>query len=440
MKRLEFYATGGASYPYVEHADFVEKSHWITYPNEHFKPILGQRSVENYLNQLCLAEALGFDGVLTPEQHGTPNGIIPSAFLIMTWVAARTTRIRIGVVGPVVNNYQSPVRLAEEFALFDNMTRGRSFIGLPAGHGQQYHTIGVMNPSTSRERYWEMHDFLIKAFTEPGPFEWQGKHFHIPYANIWPKPLQRPHPPIWIPSAGSFETIDAIARLRYTNLVVFQPVATLVRTVALLRETAERKYGYEIDPKQVALTAFVYVAETDKQARKEFEPHLLFRMQNMLRSTFHDAFPPGHMSVASLRAARKSGYRRKDFAEMTYEDFLEEGWVICGSPDTVSERIDELTDKIGAGRFVGLFEGSAMPQWMLHKGMTIFAEQVIPNFRDSDGRPVWAREDPAGFQTNAEYAARSEDPPFVPEARIAGFGALDVRTAHVDELRVQTRP
>jgi hypothetical protein len=78
-------------------------------------------------------------------------------------------------------------------------------------------------------------------------------------------------------------------------------------------------------------------------------------------------------------------------------------------------------------------------EWPLHKGMTIFAEQVIPNFRDADCRPVWAREDPAGHQTNAESAARSEDPSFVPEARIAGFGALDVRTAHVDELRVQTR-
>jgi alkanesulfonate monooxygenase SsuD/methylene tetrahydromethanopterin reductase-like flavin-dependent oxidoreductase (luciferase family) len=439
VKTLEFYLTGGASYPYVEHTDFVEKSHWINYPNKHFKPILGQKAVESYLDQLCLGEKLGFDGVFTPEQHGTPNGLIPSALMIMTWVAAKTSRIRVGAVGPVMNNYQSPMRLAEEFALFDNMSRGRSFIGLPAGHGQQYHTIGIMNPATARERYWEAHDFLIKAFSDDGPFEWQGKYFNVPYANLWPKPLQRPHPPIWIPSSGSFETLDAIARLRYTNLVVFQPLPTLERSMRLLREAAETRYNYELDPKQIALTLFVWVAETDEQARKEFEPHLLFRFQNMLRSTFHDAFPPGHMSVPSLQAALKGGYRHKDFGLMTFEEYLEEGWVVCGSPDTVSERIDELTDRVGAARVVTFFEGSTMPEWMLHKSMTMFAEEVMPNFRPADGLPVWERERSAGYQSVSEYAARREEPPFTPEARIDGFGVLDVRTAHIDDLRVPTR-
>jgi alkanesulfonate monooxygenase SsuD/methylene tetrahydromethanopterin reductase-like flavin-dependent oxidoreductase (luciferase family) len=280
---------------------------------------------------------------------------------------------------------------------------------------------------------------MVRAFTEEGPFEFQGEFFHVPYANLWPKPIQQPYPEVWIPAAGSKVTLERAARHRYTYQCLFSPRNALKRNVSVFRDLAE-KNGYTASPKQVAAVLFIHVAETDEQARREAEPHLLYLMQNINRAPQWDAFPPGHFSKDSLRGfMTKGGYRQKDLSEMTIEDVEEEGWGIIGSPATVAEKIEEIVDDLDCGKIIHIADFGAMPNWMLRKSLTLMAEDVIPKFRDKGGHPIWAIKDPRPAPTHAEYGALKTEPEAVPEARIHGHGVVDLRTAHIEELRKKLR-
>jgi len=439
MSELEFYAFHNGAYPYVPHKSVIaehSRTNFISLPTSFYDEGLAQKSMRDFLDTLVDCERLGFDGILHSEQHNGPIGLSAQAMVTSAYLAARTERILIAAVGPIMNAYLSPIRLAEEVAMVDMISNGRLILGLPMGLGAQYHSYGVADPSEARDRFTEAHDLLIRAFTEQGPFEYEGEFFHVPYVNLWPRPLQKPHPPIWIPAAGSRESLALCARRGYTYQAVLAPRKVLLRNCDLFRELCAEE-GYEPDPRQIASVIFVHTAETDEQARREAEPHVGWLMQNFFRSTFQDAFAPGHVSEGSLRGmAAGGGYRSRDISEMTWEDLEEEGWLVAGSPDTVAERLEQLTTEMGSGRVIlGVDHGSA-PKWMIEKSLTIFAEEVMPRFRPDGGKPVWARgEDSRRLSTASEWASKSEGSRAVPAAQLRDGTLVDVRTSHVPELR-----
>jgi alkanesulfonate monooxygenase SsuD/methylene tetrahydromethanopterin reductase-like flavin-dependent oxidoreductase (luciferase family) len=436
MRNLEFYVINFMPYPYIPPGEDIESS-WVVLPNSHYDPQLGYQRYQHYLEVNVAAEKLGFDGVLTNEHHQTAYGTMPNPNLPAAWVAAHTERIRIGVMGNILNAHGNPLRTAEDIAMLDVMSGGRIISGFVLGTGMEYHSYGI-NPATARERFWEAHDVIVKAWTEPGPFEWQGKHFHIPYVNPWPRPLQQPHPEIWLPGAASLETIEAAARHRYTFMQVFSPRAALAQAARRYYEAAEQ-LGYKADPRQIAATVAIYVAETDKQARREAEPHIMWYFRNGLKTPVYHLTPPGYMSARSLEHVLKSGsHGAANMWEMTWQQLLDEKWIVVGSPETVIESLEEFTDELGAGRVVFSGEWGGMPKWMALKNMEIMAEQVIPHFRAPDGKPVWAREERPAPSTQAERAARfGKTPPAI--ARLDGVGFVDTTIAHVPELLEQAR-
>ena len=439
MPELEFYLFNFGSYPDVPHVDDTpRRSLYIDLPNRYYDPRKGQWVLDTYLDTLVFGEKLGFDGICTTTQMGGPIGVTPSSMLPGAYLAARTERIKIAVLGPILNTYLSPMRAAEDIALLDTMSGGRLIVGLPMGHGQNWHAAGGMNPAYARDRHWEAHDLMVKAFTEPGPFEWQGQYFHVPYANLWPRPIQDPYPEIWIPAAGSRITFERCAKHHYTYQTLFSPKKALLRNVTAFRRVAEEEYGYTPDAKQVVSVLFVHVAETDRQARLEAEPHLRWVFQNMIRANSYDAFPPGHFSPESLRGfLTGGGYRNRDIGDMTYEEIVDEGWGIIGSPDTVCEQLESIVDELGAGRIIVIADNGAMPNWMIRKSMTLMAEQVIPRFRPPGGAPIWEREDPRPVPTHAQLGAdlMGRELPAHPEAVMPDGERIDVRTGHVADAR-----
>jgi len=436
---IEFHLFNYGTYRDIPHSDFHASSAYIDMPNRHFDPIAGHWYLDSYFDSLAFGEKLGFDGIHTTTQMGGPIGMTPTATIPAAYLAGKTERIKIGALGPILNTYQNPMRAAEDIALLDQITGGRLIVGLPMGHGQNYHAAATMNPSLARERHWEAHDLMVKAFTEEGPFEWQGEFFHVPYANLWPKPIQQPYPEVWIPAAGSRLTLERCARHGYTYQCLFSPRQALKRNVALFRELAQEQ-GYEAPASQVAAVLFIHVAESDEQAMLEAEPHLLYLMQNINRAPQWDAFPPGHFSKASLRGwMTKGGYRQKDLAEMTVADVAEEKWGIIGSPATVIEKIEEVIEDLDCGKIIHIADFGAMPNWMLRKSLTLMAEEVIPKFRDAGGKPIWAIEDPRPAPTHAEFGALKQEPEAIPETRLHGHGVVDLRTAHVKALRKKIR-
>ncbi len=438
MSDYEFHVVLDGAYPRVPYAG-KRKSNFVDLPNTHYDRVVGQRVLEDQLETARALEELGYDGVIVSEQHNGPIGVLGNPMLAGAWIAARTQRLKIGVVGSIVNDYLTPVRLAEEIATVDTMSRGRLFVGLPMGHGMQYHSTGVMNPALGRARFREAHELLIRAMTEPGPFEFQGEFFHVPYVNLWPRPLQEPHPPIWIPGGGSVETLRLVAKHRYTYLAVLSPRPALLKTAQRLRDLC-REAGYEADRKQIVQGVAVHVAESDRQARREVEAHELWVYQNFFRSPMHDNFPPGYTSAESLASMMAGGYRSKPLSELRYDDLVDMGWLVAGSPETVAARLKELIDELGAGRVVLAMNNGSKPRWLAMKSLTMFAEEVIPRLRPG-GEATWKRADLAGYETNAEFGARRPADDVPPMAAGVVDGALvDVSTAHVEELRQPLEP
>ena len=178
-------------------------------------------------------------------------------------LARRVKRAKIAILGRALPLLNNPLVIAEEYAMLDNLTRGRFIAGFVRGIGAEYHAMGI-NPAQSQERFAEAHDLIIRAWTEPGPFQYVGKHYHFNYVNPWPRPYQKPHPPIWIPSQGSSSTIKWAAQMRYTYAQTLAPIAVVAQFFQMYRDEAE-KAGYEASPDQLAWSNTIYVAETDEQ-------------------------------------------------------------------------------------------------------------------------------------------------------------------------------
>jgi alkanesulfonate monooxygenase SsuD/methylene tetrahydromethanopterin reductase-like flavin-dependent oxidoreductase (luciferase family) len=378
MRKLLFYYFHLMPYPELP-ADFRERHHsaWVTPSNALYDPERGHALYHRYLDELVRAEERGWDGVCVNEHHQNVYGTMPSPNLIAAILTQRTKRCRIGIIGNALPLHDDPLRVAEEIAMLDVISGGRIISGFVRGTGMEYYSYGV-NPAHSRDRFYEAHDLILKAWTEPGPFPFVGKHYRYRYVNPWPRPLQKPHPPVWLPGTGSLETVAFAAERRYPFMMVYSPVAHQARAYGLYRRVAEEKFGYEAAPEQLAFCVPCYVAESDEIARREAEPHLMWLFRTGLK-TGPFTIPPGYVSERSLKAMITAG--AKPFAELTMDDLVNEGYVIVGSPDTVVEKLAHYTDVLHAGIMVSGAHWGDMPAEKVEKNMELFATQVMPQFR-----------------------------------------------------------
>jgi alkanesulfonate monooxygenase SsuD/methylene tetrahydromethanopterin reductase-like flavin-dependent oxidoreductase (luciferase family) len=433
MNKLLFYTINFMPYPFVPPPEELESA-WVTIPNSHYDPRVGHRLYTDYLEEEIATERFGYDGVLVNEHHQNAYGNMPSPNLIASYIIARTSRIPVGIIGNALPLYNHPLRVAEEVAMLDVISGGRIISGFVRGTGMEYFSYGE-NPTYARDKFWEAHDLILKAWTEPGPFEWEGEHFHLRYVNPWPRPLQQPHPPIWIPGVGSLETVDETAKRRYTFMQVYAPRWLLTKALVAYRNIAEEKYGYTPSPYQLGAAIPTYVAETDEQAHREARPHLTWLFRNGLQHPAYFAFPPGSMSKKSFRNFLGTLIEKniKPLHELTYEDLIEQEYVIVGGPDTVIEQLEKFQEESGAGVIVGAGgQWGAMPVWMAMKNMQIMAEQVMPHFRPPDGKPIWAREEPKVPTTLSEQAA-TVAPALAPRIRFDDDTYMDPRVGHIPE-------
>jgi alkanesulfonate monooxygenase SsuD/methylene tetrahydromethanopterin reductase-like flavin-dependent oxidoreductase (luciferase family) len=302
--------------------------------------------------------------------------------------------------------YDHPLRVAEEIAMLDVISAGRVVSGQVVGTGNEFFSYNV-NPTYARERFREAHALIVKAWTEPGPFAWEGEHFQFRYVNVWPKPYQQPHPPIWIPGSGSSETIDWVAERRYTYMVLptLAPYAVRAASAEAFRAACERN-GYTARHDQIGWGIGVYVADTDAQAVAEYEPHFWYYARNLLKNRDTFNAPPGHSSIRSLLGAleRRRVGRPGNFS--TWEEIQKAGYVVVGSPATVRDRLREIAQATGLGVLVPNFSVGNVPHHLTRKSMELFAREVMPALRDLNTDDV---EQPAGAPLATAASARAHD-------------------------------
>jgi alkanesulfonate monooxygenase SsuD/methylene tetrahydromethanopterin reductase-like flavin-dependent oxidoreductase (luciferase family) len=366
-------------YPYLpDDFDTAYDSTSLTYPNANFDPALGSALYGRYLDELEYADQLGFDGIAVNEHHQSAYGLMPSPNLMAAALTRRTSRARIMVLGNAIGIRGNPLRVAEEIAMLDLMSGGRIDSGFVRGIGWEYFGHSI-NPVKSRSRFNEAHDLIIKAWTSPELFSWYGDNYEYRYVNLWPRPLQQPHPPVYIPGAGSTETMQFCAERKYTYMSVYAPTRIVRRWFDGYRQAAA-DLGYVPDPERIAFSVPVYVADTDERAHTEGRPAIEWLYHKGLRQTPEMVMPPGYMSPGSLRGVLSSGMR--GLGVSTYEDLLAAGQAVVGSPASVAERLGTLYAELGGfGQLIGLFAIGPSTHEQVMRSAELFATEVMPVLR-----------------------------------------------------------
>ena len=375
-------------YAYVDpNYDQEHDTCWVTYPNSNFDPVKGHELYNRYLDELEYAEELGFDGVCVNEHHQNAYGLMPSPVVMASALATKTERVKIAILGNAFGIRDHPQTLAEEHAMIDCITSGRLISGMVRGLGCEYYSLGA-NPADSHERFHEAHDLVIRAWTDEGPFSFEGKHYHFDYVNTWPRPYQEPHPPIWVPSQGSTETINWAAHpdRKYTYLQTYSPFQNVVRFHHAYRQIAH-EHGYKATSEQLGWAAPIYVGETDEAAIDEVRPHVELFFNKLLRYPTTMLLPPGYMSIDSYKRVLKT--KSSLVSTHTVESLIERDVIIVGSPDTVREKLTRCHAEVGLGYFLGMFQIGSMSHKLTLASMERFTQEVMQEVMALEGSGKW---------------------------------------------------
>lgn len=365
--------------------DFEQRTEsvWITPPSELFDPARAHVMYNETLDELEYAAQLGLDGVCVNEHHQNAYGLMASPNLMAAALARRTTNAALVVLGNTLSLYNPPLRVAEEYAMLDCISGGRLVAGFTVGTSMDTNYAYGIPPATLRERFFEAHDLILQAWTRPEVFSFNGRYTKLRYVNLWPRPLQKPHPPVWVPGSGSIETWEWTIRHDHVYCYLsFYGYANAERMVQGFWEQVA-KMGVEPNPYRFGFLQLVAVAETDAQAQADYEEHIRYFYRKCLHVSPRFAEAPGYRTMASIRYGT-GAFGRISTAErmaFTWRDYVDRGMVIAGSPATVRERLADAIQKLRIGHLMVLLQIGSMPHELARKNIELFAREVYPYIR-----------------------------------------------------------
>jgi alkanesulfonate monooxygenase SsuD/methylene tetrahydromethanopterin reductase-like flavin-dependent oxidoreductase (luciferase family) len=399
---VQLYAWHFMAYPYLP-ADFDEKfeTGWVTVPNSLWDREKSRGLYKEYIDQLIYASELGFDGMVLNEHHQNIYGLMPSPNLIAAVLAQKTTRGKIVILGNLLPLHMNPLRVAEEYAMLDNLSDGRLIAGFAPGSGPETFNYDVAS-APSRDQFWEAVDLIRRAWTEPGPFAFEGRHYPLRYVNPWPLPTQRPHPPIWIPGARSRDTLTQIARHGYCYFLSSRSHGKeTAKSVAQFAKVLE-DHGDSYKPDRMGILMSAYVAPTDKEAQEESREGIWYFLKNCLKGhqrregrqlTFGPGVPyiPADEWRTYLQFSNPSTPLLGDTQD--WDDLQRSQSIIVGSPETVTRRFMEILEHAQVGHLLIQFHLGNMKDELARRSMHLFATEVAPRLREQSAQ-LFARSFP----------------------------------------------
>ena len=376
MSALRFNAMHFMPYVHLPENHKQFKSTWVNFPNKFYAPERGHELYQRYLQELVLADRLGYDAIVINEHHNTVYSMMATPNLIAAALVPQTTNVKICIWG-TPPNLMLPYRLAEEYAILDVMSKGRIEVAFPLGTGMEY-WANPINPATARERFRESLKVILQAWTQDGPTTHYGQFYTYRFLNPWPRPFQRPHPPCYIVGTGSPETIEIAAEHGFGYASVFVTQQRAFELNENLRRRAAQ-YGHTIRPDQLPLLTFIYVAETQEQAEREYVGHLEHFFSDYLRTSPHYLAPPGYLSVDQLKT--RAAMADKLHGGFDFNAISGSFFVAVGTPEKVANQIGDWAAWMKSSHINGVMHVADMPHWKTVKNLTLFAEEVIPRLR-----------------------------------------------------------
>ena len=317
-----------------------------------------------------LAEDVGFDAVWLAEHHFSEYGIAPSLAVLAGALARETRRVRLGtavVVAPFIH----PIRIAEEWAMVDVLSEGRLEFGIGRGYQpREFRGLGVSMERT-RERFDEIVEIVKRAWTEPRVSH-QGEFYSIPEVEVFPMPVQRPHPPLWT-AAVSPDTYPRAARQGFKILTApsFTPWDVLRKNFDAYRATWRETHGSDAGA-EIIMNKIIHVAESSTQARADVvEPiRWFFRTQAGLISDAEGVPPEQYKFYRRVR---------ENLLALSDETAVDQA-AIVGDPEEVADKIRAHHEALGVTYFMGSFARGGIPHDKVMRSMRLFGEKVIPRF------------------------------------------------------------
>jgi alkanesulfonate monooxygenase SsuD/methylene tetrahydromethanopterin reductase-like flavin-dependent oxidoreductase (luciferase family) len=328
-------------------------------------PNVAQESFERWLGYAAMADDLGFDWVSVSEHHYSPLILVPSTGPLAGALTRIVQRARIALMGPLVS-INNPVRVAEEIAMLDQLSGGRLIVLLLRGTPGEFNTYERLDAAQTQPKTQAATHLVRKALTETVPFAWKDEFFDYPRIAIWPRPLQKPMPPMYF-SGNSLNSAEFAARERLGLCMSFHRPEAVADIVSHYRAEA-RRTGWQPTPDQIVYRGFGLVADTDARAA-ELEaaflpPHMRFLLDGPVVGA--PASTPKSVEDSRLADATPFGMGRMLFA---------------GSPDTVVERLRVFQSLTGVGVVDLVFSSGQISAEDERRSIELFGREVLPRIR-----------------------------------------------------------
>lgn len=397
----------------LEHLKVGKELPWPL-PKKYFKPEIAARTYAEHLEAWEELDRLGYDGVGFNEHHTSPYGLMNSPNIMAAAASQRTKKIKLLMYGNLLPLHE-PLRLAEELAMLDCISNGRIISGFARGIPREYNVFGVSQPQ-SRARFEEAWEIIFRAWTEES-FSFEGKFWTYRDVALWPRPMQQPHPPIWIPVTSSKESIEWAAQ---HNFPITPGAGSKGLREDIIRYYAKclANYGHRITPDHLKISANVYVADSKAQAVKETGPyHLYFNRTLFSHGNVTEANlqrDAGYISNSSLDYVRPENLAaaarsREDYRDMTMEDVERQAenmpW---GTAEEVIRRIVDDADHAGSNTVTVSLNRGAMPHEMFMNQIQRFAREVLPALQAHEVKTVPLADDIAATAGAAPERFRAE--------------------------------
>ncbi|MCA9830909.1 MAG: LLM class flavin-dependent oxidoreductase [Dehalococcoidia bacterium] len=373
--------------------------------NGDYDPKLGAELYNRYLDEKIYAEEMGFDALALNEHHSTPFCMGQVTNVEAAILARVTKKAKIVLIGNILPIWDDPLWLAEQLAIIDMISHGRLIAGWVRGTGRES-VAHDANSTYNWERFQEAHEFIVKAWTQPGPFRFEGEHYNYRYVNPWARPYKQPHPLIMIPGAVSKRTVEWAAARRYPYVMLATRLEPTKQSFDYYDECA-RAAGYEAGPQHRGYLFKVHVDETEELAhevgrkfltgpgniflegsRGDTRSHLqdlpgLTDRRNLLPTggVRHVAAARGQAEEVARPLQLDSAERHKDVDE-NYADLLEAQAIITGTPKTVIPKIRKVLEYIRPGSIFMWDGDGAMTHEDSMRSLRLMGEEVLPAIRE----------------------------------------------------------
>jgi alkanesulfonate monooxygenase SsuD/methylene tetrahydromethanopterin reductase-like flavin-dependent oxidoreductase (luciferase family) len=336
-----------------------------------------KRAYDEMLDQVEYAEYLGFDTVWLAEHHGSSYGSLPSPQVMAAAVAERTKYMRIGLAVSILP-FDNPVRVAEDYAMVDIISNGRLDFGVGRGYQpREFNMLGLETvQSESRGLFEESLDIILGLWTEDR-FTYKGKHFQIEDAELHPRPLQKPHPPIYV-AAISPDTFDLVAEKGF-NLLVTPTLMDLPTLKEFTLDAKRRLIERGRDPHSLnfPLNWQIHVARTEAEAKERTRDAFGWYFDKVM-----SLVPQGAEVPSTYEAYAEMAKAYADAGGFPIEQLQEMGVLVLGDPEDAARRIEEVYRDIGQQHVSCWFRIGGLEDHKVRDSMKLFAEEVMPRFRD----------------------------------------------------------